>query len=395
MKTWKDDGQERFARLYQWSAIFGGLDFSRSLFLVYFLSLGFSGAETGILQAALFWSSFALEVPSGVFADRFGRKRSVVLGLCTLMITFIVLANVNSIFGALLGFALWGASFAFISGAGPALLYDGLKESGRLSTHLHWMSRTRSLSTAGIALSIFIGGYLYGYSPTLIFWASAASAAVALILLWPVPEPTVCEGGPRQGVMRSLTGFLRTPSGRRLMVFMAGMGAIEMAHTPFFVFSQILFKEAGLPSAQISWILGSGFLLSAVAQRLAPRFASLTLHRLVIGVVALVVLAFAGLGLNPSLPFLILIFLAVNAIPQILLVHTDQYIQDHCDSQIRASLLSVQSFTSSLMIGVSYLTMGFAIDHLGAVRALALLSIPVILGGAIVSVHLLRAQRTL
>jgi hypothetical protein len=48
-----------------------------------------------------------------------------------------------------------------------------------------------------------------------------------------------------------------------------------------------------------------------------------------------------------------------------LFVFSDQYFQDQCDSSFRASFLSVQSFVSSIAIGISYMGLGVVSDLVG------------------------------
>jgi MFS family permease len=394
MKTWSNDRAQKYPRLYQWSAVFGGLDFSRSLFLIYFASLGFSGTQSGVLQATLFWSSFLLELPSGIFADKYGRKKSISIGMAGLVATFVVLATAKTFAAAILGFVLWGGSFAFISGAGSALLYDGLKESGRLDSHLGWLSKIRSLGTLSMGASIVAGGFMYEMLPVSVFWASAAAAAIGFTLIWPVPEPKVHESAAQQpGTIKSLRLFFNHSKGRDLLVFLGGMAAIEMAITPFFIFSQSLFHSQGLSEKSVSVILGGGFLISAIAQAAAVRAKNFSLMTMVTFIGLTVMLGLGSLALGPALPLQVFIFVIVNTLPLFLFVHTDQYIQDACDSHIRASLLSVQSFVNAVFIGISYLSIGMVSDKIGMMKTLACLGLPALAGIALIYLHFARIRR--
>jgi MFS family permease len=391
VKSWDNDTSAVYPRLCQWSAVIGGLDFSRSLFLVYFLSLGFSGAETGVLQAILFWSSFALELPTGIFADRFGRKKSVMVGLSGMAVTFALLATSRSFWPAAAAFFLWGTSFTFISGAGSALLYDGLKEGGRLGSHLQWLGRTRSLSTLGMALAIFAGGWLYDWSAVSIFWVSAICALAGAVLLWPVPEPKIHVEANQPAV--GLRQFFSSRRGRDLLIFLTGMALIEMAHTPFFIFSQTMFHQLGLSDKAVSFVLGGGFVLSALAQRWAPRWQGTSPLTLVLAVSVILSGALAALWLPLPLAAYLGLFAVINTLPQFLFVHTDQYVQDHCDSRIRASLLSVQSFVNALFIGAAYIGVGAVSDRLGMAGSLAGLAVPTLVGAALVAWHFARTRK--
>lgn len=393
MKNWKSDINQKYPRLYLGASILGSLDFSRSLFLVYFGSIGFSGTQTGVFQAALFWTSFLLELPSGVFADRYGRKRSLVAGYLALMATFVTFATAKTFAATLGGFMLCGAGFAFISGAGAALFYDGLKEAGRVESHLGWLARTRGLSTVALGGSILAGGFIYAMAPTAIFWATAVSLTLALLLISKVPEPRGHEEhqkGP--GTIQALGEFFKDRPGRELLIFLGGMALIEMACTPFFIFSQTMFHARGVSEWQISLILGGGFLISAIAQILAARAGHIPVERLVGVTGSLVAASLAAIHSAPGIWSLVLLSAAVNSLPAFMFVHTDQYIQDHCESRIRASLLSVQSFVNAILIGFSYFLIGTLSDRLGMERTLAWLSLCVIAGIGLVTWHFKRVR---
>ncbi|NJL24008.1 MAG: MFS transporter [Calothrix sp. SM1_5_4] len=393
MKSWKAQSGDKYPLLYQWSTVIGGLDFSRSIFLIYFSALGFSGTQTGWLQAALFWTSFALEIPSGIFADKFGRKISISGGFLLFALAHTVLATATTFTAALVGFVFWGAAFAFLSGAASALLYDGLKEAGRLDSHIHWLARTRSIGTVAMGLAIMCGGVLYDIAPAAVFWATAAAATLGLVLIQPVPEPRVHGSAPESpSTLKALGIYFGRPTGRNLLIFLAGMAAIEMAVTPFFIFSQNLFSQEGLSPTRVSLILGGGFLASSLAQSQAAKARSVPVGRLVAAGGLAIVLALSSFALVPAWPVQVALFALLNVVPAFLYVHTDQYIQEHCESHIRASVLSVQSFANSVLVGFAYLGVGVVSDRLGLAVALALLTVPVVFGLALVAGHFKRIE---
>ena len=67
-------------------------------------------------------SVFLFEIPTGVMADRYSRKWSVVVGHFGMGIGFLLLALVPSFYAILVSSLIWGASYTFVSGAYPAWL---------------------------------------------------------------------------------------------------------------------------------------------------------------------------------------------------------------------------------------------------------------------------------
>lgn len=107
-------------------SIFMNLDVQRSLFVLYLLQIGITQGEIGILQSFLFFSAVALEIPSGLLADRYGRKFSLIIGFLGLFISGIGFILFSSFIPFAIIFCLFGASIAMGSGSDRALLYDNL-----------------------------------------------------------------------------------------------------------------------------------------------------------------------------------------------------------------------------------------------------------------------------
>jgi MFS family permease len=103
------------------------------IWVVFLQGKGLSLTQIGLLEAFAWVLTAAVEVPTGAIADRWGRKTSIAVGsLVYSAAMFLILADALSP-AFLLGYALWNSSFAFVSGADSALLYDSLKAEGRES----------------------------------------------------------------------------------------------------------------------------------------------------------------------------------------------------------------------------------------------------------------------
>jgi MFS family permease len=367
--TWSESNAGKNLLLLRVASIFGSLDFSRSLFVVYLVQAGLSNTQIGVLQALLFWSTFALEIPSGIFADTFRRKFSVIVS-CSLTVAMFFLFPFAKSFLALTGvFFLWGASFAFMSGAKSALLYDGLKEAGPkwLSGHLSEMALQRSLSSFAIVGAMIAGGFLFSVNPQLIFWMSGFAALVTLIVYLYVSEAPRRkhngEGSP--SVTRSLADFLKGSRGKNLLWLLIGMALIEACHTPIFVFSQSLLTSLGVSGKGVSIFVTANFLTTAIFLRYAQRLKAVPLPRLIFTSIAILIGLLVCIALVQSLALIVIALALFNLVPHMLFVFSDQYFQDQCDSSFRASFLSVQSFVSSIAIGISYMGLGVVSDLVG------------------------------
>ena len=126
--------------IYAYS-FFSKIAFERAVFLLFLSDRGLNGAQLGIVQTALFVSNFLFELPSGFFGDRFGRRLSVIMGLCCLGVGALMTYFWSSFEAIVLNFILLGLGYALISGADESLIYDRLKCDGRESEYLGVTSR--------------------------------------------------------------------------------------------------------------------------------------------------------------------------------------------------------------------------------------------------------------
>ena len=140
--------------------------------------IGLAVSIYGLTQALL-------QIPFGLWSDRFGRKKIIIIGLLLFIVGCVVAAMATTIYGVLLGRALQGSGA--IAAAVMALAAD-------LTQEVH---RTKAMATIGASI-----GLAFGVAVTLgpiiaswvgvqgIFWVTAVLAllAIAAIVLV-VPDP--------------------------------------------------------------------------------------------------------------------------------------------------------------------------------------------------------------
>lgn len=122
-----------------------------------------------LLLVVLETATFAFEVPTGLIADSFSRKWSMVIGYLIWGGGFLLQAFVPIYEVTLLSQAIWGLGFTFVSGAPEAWLVDELGQEeasllflrgaqiGQISTLLGIAAAT-ALATLHLALPIALGG---------------------------------------------------------------------------------------------------------------------------------------------------------------------------------------------------------------------------------------------
>ena len=91
---------------------------------------GFSVLEIGLLESIFHIVSFCFELPSGVVADVFGRKRTLVLSQVMMLLSGGLMILSDSFGTVALAIGCSALSYNFASGTREALAYDSLKKGG-------------------------------------------------------------------------------------------------------------------------------------------------------------------------------------------------------------------------------------------------------------------------
>lgn len=117
-------------------------------------------AETGLSPgeiSSLFviWSvtSFVLEIPSGLWADVFSRRRLLVIAPLMTGAGFALWTFLPSYPAFALGFVLWGAGGALRSGTLQALVYEELGRLGAADSYARLIGRSAAVAATAIMLA--------------------------------------------------------------------------------------------------------------------------------------------------------------------------------------------------------------------------------------------------
>lgn len=399
-----DDAARSVARPFYVYAVLANSLFQRGVFVLFLYERGFSAGQVALLQTLIYLVSGLAELPTGVIADRIGRRASIVIG--QVLIAGCLLGQVTSsnywVFLAL--FMGQGVGMACVSGSDTALLYDLLVRRGATAGYVKIKSRFTMLGTVTSGVAIVLGGQLQQFSWGIVYLGSASCLVLAVVVLMSrVPEIRGADavdeqdGAEKHRDATAWRAMLRvaTPA---LVTLVVVSGLMHATLTPYIIFTQKTLSDQGAGTALVSVVISAGFFVGGLVPLLSDRANRRIGYRIVIPV-SLVTLAVAlglsGLGL---VWVTIAAFLVLVGIPEITAVLVDNVLNEAVPSRHRASLLSMIAFVESVLIGTGYLVLGTLMDGLGssvgmatyaAVPLLAcLLWLPVLFRGARVTTEI-------
>ena len=140
---------------------------------------------------------FLFEIPTGIVADKFGRKTSLVLGSGIFGFSFVILGITRNITVLLFVQILGALGMSLISGADKALIYENAKLQNKSPEEISAMaSRFNGFETVAMLIafplgSLFVSCGFMDYVSALgfVFVATGIAMLVASVLIFFVKEP--------------------------------------------------------------------------------------------------------------------------------------------------------------------------------------------------------------
>jgi len=103
---------------------------------------------------------FVCEIPTGVLADTYGRRASLVLGWAVSGAAMVLGGTVPHVAAVLGGFALWGLGYTFTSGAYEAWITDEVGSQKATTVFVRGTRMSYAGALAGIVLSVSLAAWL-------------------------------------------------------------------------------------------------------------------------------------------------------------------------------------------------------------------------------------------
>ncbi|WP_432943261.1 MFS transporter [Kribbella sp. CA-253562] len=364
-------------------------------------------SSTQISTLFIIWSAtaFVLEIPSGALADVFSRRKLLMLGPALTGLGYASWIAWPSYGAFALGFVLWGAGSALISGTYEAFVYDELAARGSTSKYASLLGKARSaalltnLTATLLAIPLFAhGGYLLAGA------VSVLSCLAQLLVAASLPEAArvasadetaadetaddlgaadrgASTGGGWRGAIERYLAMLRaglgeaatSPAVRKAVMLVALLGGF-LAFDEYF---PLLARGVGASNTLVPLLIAGTVAAQAIGGALAG-----PAYRLPASVFAIGLGATAGLIAWGSLSGTAAGFVPIAlgyGVMQLVIVVADARLQDAIEGPARATVTSVSGFFAEVFAVAVYA--GFA---LGAVW----LSLPILVAGLTVPVLL-------
>ncbi len=373
------------------------LRFFEPFMILFFREGGLTFLQIGMLYSIRDLATNVLEIPTGVYADAFGRRKSMLMAFGAYIISFIIFYVYPNFYVYSLAMILYAFGEAFRSGTHKALILEYLKLNNMSKYKVAYYGRTRAASQFGSAINSLLAAGLIFYSGNYryIFIASIIPYVLDFINLATYPKELDGEltefrrdqiAIQVKTTITTFMGLLKSPNTLRTLMNSSGFSAFFKATKDYlqpilksFAVSLPIFlmldqtKRTAVIVGLVYFVI---YMLTSYASRSADtvskRFPNLSQAVNVTFLAGAGLLFLAGGAAQYKIDALsILIFLCLYVLQNVRRPMNVSLISDQISSKVMASGLSVESQLTTVLMALLAPIMGALADRLGVGAALA------------------------
>ena len=362
-RKWFEAGKQ--LRLLYLNTSLGAFQIAGASWVALLAARGFSLVEIGFAESVFHVASLLFEVPSGVISDVFGRKKSMVLSQCMMLVSSLLMLVSDSMAGVLPAMVFSAFGYNFASGTRESLAYETLKAEGREAEYDGYASTDMMLYTFFSSLATLCAGAALALGYRRAYLVDIGLGTVCLMSALRLQDVGYAAAGEEEGkngteetvwqkifqcFRESVRFLLHSRKAMELILLNAAVGA---AATLLRFFLQARLTEKGLPDAMLGPALFFMGLGGAAGARLILHCKSWSYGR-VFAVSAIAVAGCVAAALLPVPAVMVFGGFLSALFDNFLQVRSDVRLNEMVPAGQRATLISVSSLCfSGVMIVLS------------------------------------------
>lgn len=317
---------------------------------------GLTPLQLILVGTTLELSAFLFEVPTGVVADSYSRRVSIIIGYLLMGIGFLIEGFFPFFVTIMLAQAIWGLGYTFTSGASQAWITDEIGEEAANKLFLRATQMGLVASLIGMGLAAFIGAN--NVALPIIFGAFGV-IGIGLTLIVIMPEtgftPTPKEDrNTWQHMWHTFNEGLKVVRSRPHLTTILGVGLFYGLYSEGF---DRLWVKHLLDTFEIPVIFGNNQVAFFAALRIAAsiitifavRFVekrvdsgnSLAIGRAMLWVTGIIAIAMVGFAVSPLLPLTLILYLVIDTLRDVRGPLNTAWVNQKLDSKVRATIHSM------------------------------------------------------
>jgi DHA3 family tetracycline resistance protein-like MFS transporter len=317
---------------------------------------GLTPVQLVLVGTALEISAFVFEIPTGVVADSYSRRLSIIIGYVLMGIGFLVEGFFPAFLPILLAQIIWGLGYTFTSGATQAWISDEIGEEAANQLFLRATRVGLAASLLGMGFASLIGANNVALP---IQVGAAGVMAIGFVLVFIMPEtgfhPTPKEDRSNwQHMWHTFNEGAKSVRARPRLTTILGVGLLYGLYSEGFdrLWVKHLIDQFDIPilfgNNQVAFfavlrIAGSilTILVLHFVEKLVDSGSPLAIGRVMLIVTGLISAAMIGFALSPFLALALVLFLVIDVLRDVREPLNSAWINQKLDPQTRATVHSM------------------------------------------------------
>jgi DHA3 family tetracycline resistance protein-like MFS transporter len=317
---------------------------------------GLTPMQLVLVGTTLEVSAFLFEIPTGVVADVFSRRLSIIIGYLMMGAGFLVEGLFPSFLPILLAQVIWGVGYTFTSGATQAWITDEVGEEKANPLFMRAARVGLVASLIGMGATTFIGA---NNTAMPIIVGAIGVILVGIVLIFIMPEtgfkPTPMEDRSTwQHMLHTFNEGVKSVKTRPRLMYILGVGFFFGLYSEGF---DRLWVKHLLDTFQIPILFGgnqvaffsllrfsAGLLTVFVMQFIEKRVDSsspLSIGKAMMIVTGVIAVGIIGFALSPLLPITMGLYLTIYILRQVKIPLQTAWVNHKLDPQTRATVHSM------------------------------------------------------
>lgn len=383
-------------RKFQMYGFLKNLRFFEPFLILFFLSSGLSYLQIGILYSIKSIATNILEIPTGVIADLYGRKKSMLFSMISYIISFLIFYFSRSFYLYILAMIFFSFGEAFRTGTHKAMIFQYLKINGMENLKVQYYGATRAASQLGSALNSLIAASIVFVSGNYrtVFFIAILPYILNLINIATYPNE-LDKAEVKKTKKQTLKDFIDAVASWRVLKILLNTSSYSAIFKSLKDYLQPILESFALSIPIFVWlddkkrssiVIGIVYfflyLLTSYASKnswkIGKKSSSFALNlTLFVGALSVI---FAGVSYIFNFYIVsILIFIVLYILENLRRPIAVSYVGDNVESDALASVLSVESQATTLLTAVFSIVLGFFADKFGVGQSVSILGIILLL----------------
>ncbi len=306
------------------------------------------------LEALYYSCVVMLEVPSGYFSDRVGRRITLLVGTSAFIVAYAVFLMADGFVVLVIGQCFLAMAFAFQSGTDTAFHFDSLTQANREHEYAHREARAERIGLTATAVAVLAGGLAAMVDLRLAYLLSLLAAVSGLFIAARFTEPMARSATASFGhQLLACSANLREPVLAWFFLFsivMYGLAHVPYEfYQPYITLLDIKILGRGVDAPLVSGVvigisMFGGAFAAGAGVRWQARFGLPLVLIIAAGIQCAII---AGMALLQHVAVLALVFLR-NFPSALMHAPSNAIIVPHLVTEQRATYLSLQSLAGRL-----------------------------------------------